>query len=148
MPTPRLPLLSAGMDRPLFDVFTGLLTGATVLALDLGNVDGAGDVLAELTERHPERIRLWRVAEAPQTVEVYVGPKAHRVLDRVEHHARAVLHAAGHLQQDVDALGGDAAAVRIDIKLYFLFHFLFLFFWFYFLLTYKLFSGNLRRGKF
>ncbi len=40
-------------------------TGATVLALDLGNVDGAGDVLAELAERHPERIRLWRVAEAP-----------------------------------------------------------------------------------
>ncbi|WP_327108585.1 hypothetical protein [Nonomuraea glycinis] len=40
-------------------------TGATILALDLGNVDGAGDVLAELAERHPERIRLWRVAETP-----------------------------------------------------------------------------------
>ncbi|MGN9786557.1 glycosyltransferase family 2 protein [Nonomuraea sp. ZG12] len=41
-------------------------TGATILALDLGDVDGAGDVLAELAERHPERIRLWRVADAPQ----------------------------------------------------------------------------------
>ena len=40
-------------------------TGATILALDLGNVDGAGDVLGELAERHPERIRLWRVAETP-----------------------------------------------------------------------------------
>jgi hypothetical protein len=40
-------------------------TGATIMALDLGNVDGAGDVLEELAERHPERIRLWRVTEAP-----------------------------------------------------------------------------------
>ncbi|WP_336208647.1 hypothetical protein [Nonomuraea sp. LPB2021202275-12-8] len=40
-------------------------TDATILALDLGNVDGAGDVLRELVERHPERIRRWHVAEAP-----------------------------------------------------------------------------------
>ncbi len=41
-------------------------TNATVLALDLGNVDGAGDVLAVLAERAPERIRHWHVAEAPE----------------------------------------------------------------------------------
>ncbi|MCF6470436.1 hypothetical protein FAF44_18835 [Nonomuraea sp. MG754425] len=40
-------------------------TGARVLALDLGNVDGAGDVLTELAERHPERIAVWHVAERP-----------------------------------------------------------------------------------
>ncbi|MGP4096596.1 hypothetical protein [Nonomuraea sp. KM90] len=40
-------------------------TGARVLALDLGNVDGAGEVLDELCERHPERIAGWHVAEAP-----------------------------------------------------------------------------------
>ncbi|MGN9841410.1 hypothetical protein ACTMTI_25115 [Nonomuraea sp. H19] len=40
-------------------------TDATVLALDLGNIDGAGDVLADLAERYPERITVWHVAEAP-----------------------------------------------------------------------------------
>ncbi|MEW9553973.1 hypothetical protein [Nonomuraea sp. NPDC050783] len=40
-------------------------TRAKVLALDLGNVDGAGDVLAELAARHPERISVWHVAEQP-----------------------------------------------------------------------------------
>lgn len=38
-------------------------TRARVLALDLGNVDGAGDVLDELAERYPERIVVWHVAE-------------------------------------------------------------------------------------
>ncbi|GAA3574599.1 hypothetical protein GCM10022419_064600 [Nonomuraea rosea] len=40
-------------------------TDAQVLALDLGNVDGAGDVLDVLSERHPERITVWHVAEEP-----------------------------------------------------------------------------------
>lgn len=40
-------------------------TGAHVLALDLGDVDGAGDVLEELAERHPERITAWHVSETP-----------------------------------------------------------------------------------
>lgn len=40
-------------------------TRARVLALDLGNVDGAGDVLRELAERYPERITAWHVAEPP-----------------------------------------------------------------------------------
>ncbi|MEV4802801.1 hypothetical protein AB0K18_22555 [Nonomuraea sp. NPDC049421] len=40
-------------------------TRAKVLALDLGNVDGAGDVLAELARRYPERITAWHVAETP-----------------------------------------------------------------------------------
>ncbi|WP_347701343.1 hypothetical protein [Nonomuraea sp. B12E4] len=40
-------------------------TTARVLALDLGNVDGAGDVLRGLAERYPERIVVWHVAEQP-----------------------------------------------------------------------------------
>lgn len=40
-------------------------TDAHVLAVDLGNVDGAGEVLHELTLRHPDRITEWRVAETP-----------------------------------------------------------------------------------
>ncbi|SEG72535.1 hypothetical protein SAMN05444920_1047 [Nonomuraea solani] len=40
-------------------------TDVHVLALDLGNVDGAGDVLRELADRYPERITAWHVAEPP-----------------------------------------------------------------------------------
>ncbi|WP_219465346.1 glycosyltransferase family 2 protein [Nonomuraea rhizosphaerae] len=40
-------------------------TDVPILAIDLGNVDGAGDVLHELAQRHPERIKEWRVAETP-----------------------------------------------------------------------------------
>ncbi|RCG31591.1 glycosyltransferase family 2 protein [Sphaerisporangium album] len=40
-------------------------TDAKILALDLGDVDGAGVVLHELAERHPERITAWHVAETP-----------------------------------------------------------------------------------
>ncbi|MEU6716011.1 hypothetical protein ABZ897_31485 [Nonomuraea sp. NPDC046802] len=39
---------------------------ARVLAIDLGNIDGAGDVVHELAERHPERIVVWHVAEEPR----------------------------------------------------------------------------------
>ncbi|WP_425566854.1 CysS/YqeB C-terminal domain-containing protein [Sphaerisporangium flaviroseum] len=38
---------------------------AKILALDLGNVDGAGTALNELVERHPDRIKAWHVAETP-----------------------------------------------------------------------------------
>ncbi|MEV4216731.1 hypothetical protein [Nonomuraea sp. NPDC049725] len=41
-------------------------TGAAVLAIDLGNVAGAGDVLDELAERDPERVKVWHVAETSQ----------------------------------------------------------------------------------
>ncbi|WP_443185085.1 hypothetical protein [Nonomuraea sp. 3N208] len=40
-------------------------TGAKVLALDLGNLDGAGDVLGDLAERYPDRVTVWHVAERP-----------------------------------------------------------------------------------
>jgi len=40
-------------------------TTARILALDLGNVDGAGTVLHELAERHPGRVEAWHVAELP-----------------------------------------------------------------------------------
>ncbi|MDX3110320.1 hypothetical protein [Nonomuraea angiospora] len=40
-------------------------TNARVLALDLGDVDGAGEVLDELADRHPDRIAVWHVAEEP-----------------------------------------------------------------------------------
>ncbi|MFG1941396.1 hypothetical protein [Nonomuraea sp. NPDC048826] len=40
-------------------------TGCTVLALDLGDVEGAGSVLDELAAREPDRVRVWHVAETP-----------------------------------------------------------------------------------
>lgn len=40
-------------------------TTAHVLAIDLGNLDGSGDALHELVQRHPERITAWHVAEQP-----------------------------------------------------------------------------------
>ncbi|MFG1962556.1 hypothetical protein [Nonomuraea sp. NPDC049028] len=40
-------------------------TDAHVVALDLGDVDGAGEVLHKLALRHPDRITEWRVAETP-----------------------------------------------------------------------------------
>ncbi|MBF8186045.1 hypothetical protein ITP53_09865 [Nonomuraea sp. K274] len=40
-------------------------TGAKMLAIDLGNVDGTGNVIQELADTHPDRITLWRVAEKP-----------------------------------------------------------------------------------
>ncbi|MFI9556052.1 hypothetical protein [Nonomuraea endophytica] len=40
-------------------------TDAAVLALDLGNRDGAGDVLHEFSARRPERVTVWHVAELP-----------------------------------------------------------------------------------
>lgn len=40
-------------------------TRCPVLALDLGNVDGAGDVLDELAGREPDRVHVWHVAERP-----------------------------------------------------------------------------------
>ncbi|MFC6558863.1 hypothetical protein [Nonomuraea cavernae] len=40
-------------------------TSAAVLALDLGDVDGAGRVLRELAEEYPERVIAWHVAERP-----------------------------------------------------------------------------------
>ncbi|NUW45051.1 hypothetical protein [Nonomuraea rhodomycinica] len=41
-------------------------TAAHVLALDLGDVDGAGAVLRELASRHPERVTAWYVEEQPE----------------------------------------------------------------------------------
>lgn len=40
-------------------------TDARVLALDLGDVDGAGTVLHELAAKHPGRVEDWHVAETP-----------------------------------------------------------------------------------
>ncbi|MFI6293650.1 hypothetical protein ACIBEJ_18815 [Nonomuraea sp. NPDC050790] len=40
-------------------------TDAAVLALDLGNRDGAGDVLHDYAIRRPERVSVWHVAEEP-----------------------------------------------------------------------------------
>ncbi|MFD1930868.1 MULTISPECIES: hypothetical protein [Nonomuraea] len=40
-------------------------THAKILAIDLGNHEGAGEVLHELAEDHHERLTVWHVAEAP-----------------------------------------------------------------------------------
>jgi len=87
-------------------------TDATVLAIDLGNVEGAGDVLRELAEREPERIRYWRVAEAPSWRGGTADRSAARVkllqLDTSEVH---VLMDTS-LALDGDALSPLVAAVR------------------------------------
>lgn len=41
-------------------------TTAHVLALDLGDIDGAGAVLHALAEGHPDRITAWHVSQRPQ----------------------------------------------------------------------------------
>ncbi|MFF5210429.1 hypothetical protein [Streptosporangium sp. NPDC000396] len=40
-------------------------TGAKVLGLDLGNMDGAGAVLHELAQEYPHQVEAWHVAETP-----------------------------------------------------------------------------------
>ncbi|WP_188195567.1 hypothetical protein [Nonomuraea sp. SYSU D8015] len=40
-------------------------TGAKVLALDLGDIDGAGDALDRLAEQYRDRIFVWHVTERP-----------------------------------------------------------------------------------
>lgn len=40
-------------------------TEAKILALDLGDVDGAGTVLNELVKEFPRRVEAWHVAETP-----------------------------------------------------------------------------------
>lgn len=59
-------VLVEGWPDDVRECVGGLLAHApanvTVFALDLGNVDGAGNVLHDVAARHPDRIREWHVA--------------------------------------------------------------------------------------
>lgn len=66
-PTVTVALLVDGRPDELRECVRALVarTEAEILALDLGNVDGAGAVLQELVEEFPRRVRAWHVAELP-----------------------------------------------------------------------------------
>jgi hypothetical protein len=62
-------LLVEGWPGDLRDCVAALLAhapaGVMISALDVGNADGAGDVLAGLAAAHPDRIEAWHVAASP-----------------------------------------------------------------------------------
>lgn len=66
-PTVTVALLVDGRPDELRECVRALVarTEARVLALDLGDVDGAGAVLQELVEEFPRRVEAWHVAESP-----------------------------------------------------------------------------------
>ncbi|MGJ6966181.1 CysS/YqeB C-terminal domain-containing protein [Streptosporangium sp. G11] len=66
-PTVTVALLVDGRPDELRGCVRALVarTEARVLALDLGNVDGAGEVLQEMAEEFPRRVEAWHVAESP-----------------------------------------------------------------------------------
>ncbi|MEU8383257.1 glycosyltransferase family 2 protein [Streptosporangium sp. NPDC048865] len=66
-PTVTVALLVDGHPDELRECVRALVarTDARILALDLGDVDGAGAVLQELAEEFPRRVEAWHVAESP-----------------------------------------------------------------------------------
>ncbi|MFF0309335.1 glycosyltransferase family 2 protein [Streptosporangium sp. NPDC004379] len=66
-PTVTVGLVVDGWPDDLRECVRALLahTDAKIVALDLGDVDGAGAVLQELADADPERIQAWHVAETP-----------------------------------------------------------------------------------
>ncbi|GES14063.1 hypothetical protein Amac_076600 [Acrocarpospora macrocephala] len=97
-------------------------TSAQIVALDLGDVDGAGAMLHELAARYPDRIKEWHVAEKPHWREGSAGWGAARTkllhLDTADIHV--VLEtstvfegdAITPLVQELDADGVEAAGWR------------------------------------
>ncbi|WP_440104098.1 CysS/YqeB C-terminal domain-containing protein [Streptosporangium sp. H16] len=66
-PTVTVALLVDGRPDELRECVRALVarTEARILALDLGDVEGAGAVLQELVEEFPRRVEAWHVAETP-----------------------------------------------------------------------------------
>ncbi|MEU9833516.1 glycosyltransferase family A protein [Streptosporangium sp. NPDC048047] len=66
-PTVTVGLVVDGWPDDLRECVRALLahTDAKIVALDLGDVDGAGAVLQELADADPGRIQAWHVAETP-----------------------------------------------------------------------------------
>ncbi|MER5622752.1 hypothetical protein ABT061_17095 [Streptosporangium sp. NPDC002544] len=65
--TVTVALLVDGRPEELRECVRALVarTEARILALDLGNLDGAGAVLQELVREFPHRVEAWHVAELP-----------------------------------------------------------------------------------
>ncbi|WP_406319114.1 hypothetical protein OHA77_17520 [Streptosporangium sp. NBC_01639] len=66
-PTVTVGLVVDGWPDDLRDCVRALVarTEATIICLDLGDVDGAGAVLEQLVEEFPHRVKAWHVAETP-----------------------------------------------------------------------------------
>ena len=66
-PTVTVGLVVDGWPDDLRECVRALVarTEAKILALDLGDVDGAGTVLNELVKEFPRRVEAWHVAETP-----------------------------------------------------------------------------------
>ncbi|GAA2896866.1 hypothetical protein GCM10010517_61880 [Streptosporangium fragile] len=66
-PTVTVALLVDGRPDDLRECVRALVarTNAKIMALDLGDVDGAGGVLHELVREFPRRVEAWHVAETP-----------------------------------------------------------------------------------
>jgi len=92
-------------------------TDARILAIDLGDIDGAGTVLHELAERHPGRIDAWHVAETPHWRGGSAGWGAARTkllrMDDADVHVvmeTSVILTGDALTPLVEALTGDVVA--------------------------------------
>ncbi|MBB4913369.1 hypothetical protein [Streptosporangium saharense] len=64
-PTVTVALVVDGWPEDLLECVRAVVarTEARIVALDLGNVDGAGEVLEELVKEYPHRVEAWHVAE-------------------------------------------------------------------------------------
>ncbi|MFF4413183.1 hypothetical protein ACFYY8_11675 [Streptosporangium sp. NPDC001559] len=64
-PSVTVALVVDGWPEDLLECVRAVVarTEARIIALDLGNVDGAGEVLEELVEEYPHRVEAWHVAE-------------------------------------------------------------------------------------
>lgn len=64
-PTVTVALVVDGWPDDLRECVRAVIarTDAKIIGLDLGNVDGAGDVLEELAAEYPRRVEAWHVAE-------------------------------------------------------------------------------------
>lgn len=64
-PTVTVALVVDGWPEDVLECVRAVVarTEARIVALDLGNVDGAGEVLEELVKEYPHRVEAWHVAE-------------------------------------------------------------------------------------
>ncbi|MEU1879553.1 hypothetical protein ABZ470_19755 [Streptosporangium sp. NPDC020072] len=64
-PSVTVALVVDGWPEDLLECVRAVVarTEARIIALDLGNVDGAGEVLEELVKEYPHRVEAWHVAE-------------------------------------------------------------------------------------
>ncbi|MFC7645656.1 hypothetical protein ACFQX6_37355 [Streptosporangium lutulentum] len=120
-PTVTVGLVVDGWPDDLRECVRALVarTEVKILALDLGNMDGAGTVLNELVQEFPRRVEAWHVAETPHwrggtagwgesrtkllrldTADVHVVMETSTILD-----GDAITPLVGELKDDVTGAG-------------------------------------------